>query len=90
MHHFFFIIFCRRDDKIELFVVHFRVETTAPVNQGFHLGTHRVEIDGCRHDNNICSHHLVNDLRGIILLRARFMMQATRAASRAVINLFIS
>ena len=61
-HHFFFIIFCRRDDKIELFVVHFRVETTAPVNQGFHLGTHRVEIDGCCHDDNICCHHLINDL----------------------------
>ena len=72
-------------DKVEFLVTDFGVTGTCPVYQGFHLGIHRVEIDGSGHYDDIRGDHLFQNFGHVILLRAR-LSRVTDAASRAIMN----
>ena len=73
-----------REQEVKLLAADLRVTCAAAVDQGFHLGRHRVEIDRRGHRDHVGPHHLVDDLRRVVPLRAGFAVAAACAASRAV------
>ena len=74
---------------IKFFVRHLCITGNRPVDQGFHLAVHGVEIDRCGQDDYIGSHHFVEDFRHVVLLHASVCTVADTAAC-AVMDVFVT
>ena len=78
-----------RYDEIKIFVCDFCVTGATTVDEGFHLCTRRIEIDGRCHDHDIGGNHFFEHFGGIVFLRTRLAVHATYTAACAVVYVFV-
>lgn len=88
--HDFRFVFSSAAQEIKFFVFHFYIRTTATVYPNSHLSTHGIRIHRRSHNDNIGNQNFTDDSRGIILLRTRFLILATYAASQTTVDYLIT